>query len=231
MVMLKVRRTWIAILSTVALVASVRAAGADPIPFDPAIHITGGTYVASAERDVFNLTGPQIELHQNAGVVTPKVMPASCAPCAAGDIVNLGFRNPPLDADGFTRFVDLGIGEGVIGGQAYPTLAFSGSLKFTAVPVAFGDTGESSVLVETPFAFRGWVRAGTTPGPFSGGTEFRLRGAGTASSRFVREGGAYRSVGTTTFAFSPVPEPSTVLLFASGLAVMGSAQWRRRRQS
>jgi hypothetical protein len=44
--------------------------------------------------------------------------------------VNLSFRNPPLDAAGFTQFVQLGTGRGTIGDETFPFLSFSGSLKF-----------------------------------------------------------------------------------------------------
>jgi hypothetical protein len=74
------------------------------------------------------------------------------------------------------------------------------------------------------------VRAGTQPGPFTGGTEFRISGVGTASARFVRDGGAYRPDGTVTYDFQPVPEPATMLLISTGLSAIGAARWRRRRE-
>jgi hypothetical protein len=230
--MRKTWKVWMSAIATVALLCASWDAGADPISaFDPANQITGGRYIADPAGDIFNLLGPVIEMHQNAGFLTPKDFPATCDACMFGDVVNLSFRHPPLDSAGFTRFVDLGSGDGRIGDQTYPALTFSGSLKFNATPLTFPDIDDPFVVIATPFTFRGWVRASATPGPFQGGTEFRLRGVGTARTGFIKDGDAYRPSGTVAYDFEPaaVPEPSSVLLLATGLASVRAAVWRRKR--
>jgi PEP-CTERM motif len=216
-------------ISVVVVLCAARIASADPIAFDPTNVITSGRYLADPSGDVFNLVGPAIEIHQSAGFITPKG-PATCEACMAGDVVNLSFRHPPFDSAGFTQYVELGSGNGRIGDQTYPFLSFSGSLKFNATPFVFPDIDDPFVILDTPFTFRGWVRAGTNPGPFTGGTEFRIRGVGTARTGFIKDGDAYRPSGTVSYDFEPVPEPTSMILLSTGLSALGAARWRQRRR-
>jgi len=149
---------------------------------DLAALVSSGQYAVRSGVDTFRLIGEIGELVQDSGASPPKVFASTCSPCTAGDVVDLTFRNPPLDAAGFTLFVELGTGHAAIGDETFPFASFSGSLKFSAEPVIFPDTSAAMVQIETPFSFRGWFRTGSQPGPFTGGLEFRLRGDGTAST-------------------------------------------------
>jgi hypothetical protein len=202
-------------------------ASADSIVIDNASPVLSGQYVVAPSGDTFTFTTPNITITQNSGITPPKVGPSTCTTCSAGDIVNLSFRNPPLTADGYTLFVELGEGSGTFGSTSYPFLSYSGSLKFQAVPISFPATAEPFVLLQTPFSFRGWFNAADQPG---GSLGFRLGGVGIATASFVREGDFYRWSGNTTYEFQAVPEPSTILLLGSGLAAAGVKRWRRVRE-
>ena len=57
----------------------------------------------------------------------------------------------------------------------------------------------------------------------------RLVGTGTAEGRFSRSESFASGAVSYVFDPSPVPEPATLTLFASGLIVAGARAWRRRR--
>jgi len=233
---MKARKLVVTAVVALAAISVGQTVRADPI--DLSALVTSGQYAVKSGVDTFRLIGEIGELVQDSGASPPKVFASTCTACQAGDVVDLTFRNPPFDAAGFTLFVELGTGHATIGDETLPFASFSGSLKFSAEPVAFPDTTAAMVQIETPFSFRGWFRTASQPGPYTGGLEFRLRGGGTASTSFLRDGDVFRPSGDTTFQFGNVtaepsgitPEPSSMLLLGTGLAAFGRSAFRRVRR-
>ena len=198
-------------------------------PAEP-LTLSGASFLSlDFEGDWFHFVGSTFDLSSRRDFSDPSIPTTfygdSCLPCRPGlDTVDLSFRTPGA--------VLLGTGEGTIGGTTYPALTFRGSLDFAVSPMLFPDVTDFTLFLEPSFVFDGFVRA------FVGDVEVfaaPLRGRGMANIGFVREldSGSYVPMeDAIRFDFTsdpaPVPEPSTLLLFATG-AVMGGRVWRRRR--
>jgi hypothetical protein len=149
---------------------------------------------------------------------------SQCQPCVGGDILNLSgsfeLRGPTAQS----------------GGAGYAVYGL-GTLNFHTGDVIVPDTDAAAAWVWTTFVFDGTVSFYKVPGDvlmFQGD----VFGEGLARAvLFPSADGRSREFYQLLYEFGretfdpnfpePVPEPATVVLFASGLAAMTRRAWRR----
>jgi hypothetical protein len=213
------------LIGSLALAISVLPASADPV------QVTGGAFFVT-DFPVFDGTfdnfgtvriAPSLTVHLS-GREDQVPVRSDCAPCSPGQTLNLSgafqLRGPTFIAPFDT---------GVRSGASYST----GVLSFDVAPVLFPRGDAFQVFAFSPFTFQGFaeIREWQTEellfrGALQGSGVARVSLLGNRNSRTFHQ----MEYGFGQDASAPVPEPGTLLLFASAAAgAWGRAARRRRR--
>jgi hypothetical protein len=200
-----------------------RAALADPFV------VTSGSIVlfgpgATFQNGSLSFQGPGLD----AGVV------AAWFP--AGPVFSF-FADDTVDMS--TTVTPGGWGVATVGSSSFGEVNFGGSLRFTATPFVAHDTGATSM--STLFTMTGELTGHFRDDPGQLAFSIQLVGQGTMSIIDLLRLPAGEASGRTFFSahrgiqlmsfqeVTPVPEPGTMLLFASGAAAIAASAKRRKR--
>jgi hypothetical protein len=206
------------------LLGVVWLSGIDVAQADPVRLVTSGHVYQLVEdgETGFRLTGEGFDF---IGEVRPRLA-GSCGPCIPGSTINLSATmEPRLFPPSYA----------VVDGQQYDEIYFSGNLAFDAgwVEVPAVPPGGRSEWPTSRFSFVGTL-AGYADISLTGPPLFvvSLGGGGTGAHGFHH----YRSNGFITHdgfryrfdSVAPVPEPASLLLFATGAACIGARSRKRK---
>jgi hypothetical protein len=154
-----------------------------------------------------------------------------CAPCQAGDGVNLSTN--------WTGYYEFHSGPATINGTNYARLYFSGTLSFQVAPLTMPSDDSATFTLSVPFSLSGNINfyldnPEVNPGPALFST--LLSGQGIAfiqiESIFSPSYGHLYFGHGTTYSFQPTatPEPTTLLLLGTGLVGVARAVRSKRRK-
>ena len=219
-------------VAVLSLASTVASSSAEPI------RVTAGFFISPEDGPPgFSFEGDGLRLSGFLPVVTASPRDLCLPGCAPGTAVNMStVAGTDTGAASFT----LGTSPGALLhgmefgdlGQFEPRLGLAGMMRFDA-PTVVLPPFESPEAVKVPFAFTAAVTGFAVEDAALAVPLFNatLVGQGTATLEFLEGFGGkfYEPYVTYTFSATPdpIPEPGTLLLLATGVA-MGARHWRRR---
>lgn len=210
-------------LTIVLLLLAASPAGAEPVA------VTSGFVIFTDEPGDFSLVGPGFDL---SGEWFPRTLAGAfwfdrcAAGCLPGAVIDFGTTTYGLSID-----ASIAPGQGVIGGVAYDQLFYSGEWTFHGPSVIGPEAGGQPLVREGAFTFEGsiaaFLDASRTGTPLF---STNLTGDGLAQVFFGMESDQLlvHDLDYRFEAGDPVPEPSSMLLIGTGIA-LGVRRFRRRR--
>jgi hypothetical protein len=195
------------------------------------IPLTGGTLTlqvagGSSVDSHLTATGPDFSINAVSG---PFFVPAGCAggPCSPGSFFSAGTSVFGAIAGGVSyRGVSEGVNDAPVPGAAFASWS-AGAGSILMPPI-----GDSFTVTE-PFLITLEVRFANCPTCFNSnnGTLINATGAGVATFSFAPLAFGPPAWGLTSGVYQiTTPEPTTGVLAATALIIMGAAYLRRRRR-
>ncbi len=155
-----------------------------------------------------------------------------CFPCLSGQTLSINAQ--------FSGSETLGNGPATVGGVNYERVFYGpASLFFNAPPIIFPLDNSPIVTITVPFTMTGFIGAQLDPDRLPILFTTTISGQGIATLRYssyLTSSGWFHDPLGITYNFSPaaapaaVPEPTTLVLFGTGLTAV-VARYRRRRRT
>ena len=194
---------------------------------EPLVVRSGSVRFDASDPSILEFRGDGFEIFGLfASIATTGALRCVNMPCDAGTLVDLS-----TVFGGSLGGFDLGQGFATINGVQYGgrpgegDIFLTGTLSFDAPAVAIPAGGDATVGLTAPFIFSGRVLGSNESPAVMPLFDLTLTGRGRAGMGVNLEDGTYQFVAASYTFADPVPEPATLLLVGTGVALA----LRRRR--